>query len=327
MNRFTCPVLAVVMCLGLAQAQPSLAGDLEVGTGLAASSRAGHLAVAPGLSLRAQLDASADLADFSVQLRLEPRLELRGPDAANARFAPGLSEAYALWRSGNLDLSAGLERLPLETARLSVPYRLEPLDALGRRQGLLGVRATLYLDDWRLRPALLYRLQDARAGSSLSLRRSFASFELEGHLSYLARFGLGLTGSGLLGDTVLYGEAWLLTGPWEGRGALGASGYLGEALWTAELAYAPLPLSPESAAPQLLGQLGLPLGERGRFEASAGLALGSSALDSGALQLLALAAAGYALELGDEHLRLGLSFSHSELASLYGLEFSLGSSF
>lgn len=321
-------VLLAGLLLGWATAQPSLSGEVTVAAQLGVVSSGARLTVQPGLALRLHLAAEARPGPLRLRATLDPALRLSGAGAADAVFELGLSEAYLLWPSSALDLSAGLERLPLETARLSVPYRLEPLSEGGQPLGLLGVRASVYLNAWRLRPAVLYRAQDDQGGAALSVRRDFGGFELEAQASYLARrAALGLGGSGLAGETVVYGEAWLLSGPWEARGALGASGYLGPALWSAELAYTPLPLAPESVAPQLLGQLGLPLGQRGSLEANAGLALGSSALSPGERRLFVWAAAGYALELGDERLRVDLTVAHGEATTAYGLDLRLGSSF
>ncbi len=141
------------------------------------------------------------------------RADLRG-----LTFEPGLTEAYALSAQPDYDLSAGVERLPLETARLSIPFGVERTGARGVRQGVPGARASYYLGDWRLRGAVFY--QDALDAVTplVSARRSFGDFELEAHALYPREVVLGLGGSGLVADLVLYGEAWLLTDPLDGRG-------------------------------------------------------------------------------------------------------------
>ena len=122
----------------------------------------------------------------------------------------------------------------------------------------------------------------------MSVRREFDSFDLEAHLLYLNGFAAGLGGSGLVGDIVVYGEAWLLANPWDGRGALGASGFWGDLLWTLEAAYAADPLDTATETeldfeetllnlanpyPQLLGQLSLPVGDAGNLDLNVSLGL------------------------------------------------------
>jgi len=209
----------------------------------------------------------------------------------------GLSELYIAFslRSeaatllGALDLSLGLARLPLEYARLSLPFSLEPTGRFGQRQGVPGVQLTWYADDWRLRGALVYR---QGLVPLLSLRRSFGGFELEAHALYAEHPVFGLGGSGLIGDLVIYGEGWLLLTPLEARGALGLTGFWEDALWTLEAAWLPpaeklfsLRSDPLLAArPVVLGQLALPLGEAGSLSLFA-----SGAFDPDALRFTVLA--------------------------------------
>lgn len=92
-----------------------------------------------------------------------------------------------------------------------------------------------------------------------------------------------------MADLVLYGEAWLLPDPLEGRGAFGLNGNLDVGAWTLEAAYLPLggsslkgdadsgvgaqllkkhqagALAPR---PALLGQFAWPLGEAGDMSIS-----------------------------------------------------------
>ena len=195
-----------------------------------------------GLSLRGHLEADYELELLDFRLVLDPAVNLSDSDPENALVQYGLTELFARYDVNDIELSAGLERLPLETARLSAPFRLEPVGDLGQPLGLLGARATLFSGDWRIRSAALYRVQDEQLGAVVSVRREFSSFDLEAHVLYLDGFAAGLGGSGLLGEIVVYGEGWLLSDPWDARGALGLSGYWGDLLWTAEAAYAADPV-------------------------------------------------------------------------------------
>ena len=148
-----------VLSTSLAFAQLSYRGEVEVATDLFFASVNQTLTDTVGLSLRGHLEADYTLEPLDFRLVLATHcccLTSAGPDSA--RLEPGLTEAFALYRLDNVDLSAGLERLPLETARLSVPFRVEPVGKLGQPLGVLGARATVYLTDWRVRPALVYPL-------------------------------------------------------------------------------------------------------------------------------------------------------------------------
>jgi hypothetical protein len=207
---------------------------------------------------------------------------------------------------------------------LSVPYRLEPLGKTRQPLGLLGARASLYLDTWRIRPALVYRTQDGQVGGVLSARKDFSDFELETHITYLERFAASLAGSGLLGDTVIYGEGWLLTDPLDARGALGLSGFWGDALWTLEASYAENALvSTGEAFPQLLGQLNLPQGESSNLDINLGLGLTDSVLEPDSSALQGLASVRYTYSEADYQLSLGSGLIYSDLATLYNLRLSL----
>lgn len=247
------------------QAQFSVQGELE---GTVGSSLLEGVQAATFWTLAGHLEAAYALSaplDTSFTLVLDPSVRF-GDDVT---LEEGLTEAYALVRQGKLDLSVGVERLPLEVARLSVPFSVETRNARGLPEGVPGVRALWYPDllsvSWRVRGALLYTGRDTLFWDALtpllSVRGSFEGFELEATALYTQTLGAGslvtgLGGSGLLGETVLYGEAWLLTNPLEARGALGASGYLGDRLWTLEAAYTAPPPS-TAPAPQLAGQLTL----------------------------------------------------------------------
>jgi hypothetical protein len=237
-----------------------------------------------GLTLAAHLTVEADLEPLRATVVLDPSVRIGNGVPI---LEPGLTEAYVLWPQSDFDLSAGLERLALETARLSIPFGLEEVDARGLRQGVPGMRLSYYTGDWRVRGAAFYRIPAEQVVPLVSVSRSFGDFELEGHALYAGRAIAGLGGSGLVGDLVLYGEAWLLTDPLEGRGALGLNGYLDVLSWTLEAAYlspgegalkddpdaepgvAALQVLNQEPRPALLAQLALPLGEAGDMSLSA----------------------------------------------------------
>lgn len=208
--------------------------------------------------LGAHLEARYDLNPLRLQLVLDPGVRFSRSPTAEA----GLTELYALYREGELDVSLGLERLPLEVARLSVPYNLEPASLLGNRQGRWGARVGWNPQEARVRLAVLENA--GRPLPILSLRREFGSLELEAHLLYPTRWVLGLGGSGTAVGLVVYGETWLLLEPLEARYALGLSGSLGDGVWTLEGGYASfLPtLSPQHF---LAGQWVLPQSEDRRW--------------------------------------------------------------
>jgi hypothetical protein len=316
MNR----ILLLLPLLSLSLAQLSTSGEITLGVSPGVVSAQGSPQSTFAVTMSANFQARYNLAPVSFELVLDPQLSLAD---GSAQFEAGLTEAFIRYRVGAADITVGLERLPLEYARLSRPYSLEPIRASGQPQGLLGARAAFFTGDWRVRPALFYRLTDNQVGGALSVRRSFSQLELEAHLTYLERPGIGLGGSGLLGDTVLYGDLWLLFTPTEFRGALGASGFLGDSLWTLEAAYAPNPLvQPETPFPQLLGQLSIPQGASGSWEGAAGAGLVDS-LVTDEPRLVLLATAGYSYTTGDYLLFTGGALIHTEFATVYALELRL----
>lgn len=313
-------ILLLLPILSLSLAQLSTSGEITLGVSPGVISAQATPQSTFAVTMSASFQARYTLSPVTFELVLDPQLSLSDGDA---RFEPGVTEAFARYRAGAVDLTAGLERLPLEYARLSRPYSLEPIRASGQLQGLLGARAAFFTGDWRVRPALFYRLTDNQLGGALSVRRSFSQLELEAHLTYLERPGIGLGGSGLLGDTVLYGDLWLLFTPTEFRGALGASGFWGDALWTLEAAYAPNPLvQSETPFPQLLGQISIPQGMSGSWEGTAGAGLVNSLL-TGDSQLALLATAGYSHSADDYLLFTGGTFIHTEFATVYALQLRL----
>ncbi len=168
-------------------------------------------------------------------LRLDPGI-LAG---STTQYSWGLTEAYLEWRRPRFDLRLGVERIPLEVARLTLPFSIEAVDVLGTRQGRLGARINWYPDQaTRVRLALLE--DGGSLQPSMSLRRAFTSFEVEAHaLAFGAgRTALGVGASGLVHNLVVYGEVWALTAPSETRYAVGVSGSIADGLWTVEAGYA-----------------------------------------------------------------------------------------
>lgn len=175
-----------------------------------------------------------------------------------------------------------------------------------------------YLDDWRVRGAVFYQDALDTVTPLVSARRSFGDFELEAHALYSQEIVIGLGGSGLVAELVLYGEAWLLTDPLDGRGAVGLSGYLDAGSWTLEAAYLspgeaslkddpdaePQRLSaaqadPSGTRPAVLGQLAWPLGDAGDSSVSF---FGSTFFDPDAVR--AQASAMYSLTTNDREMSL-----------------------
>jgi hypothetical protein len=213
--------------------------------------------------LRALVHVEAQHARDGVtfNLTLDPGvlLDLSGFGATG--WAWGVTEAYAQHRRGAFDLRVGIERLPLETARLMIPFSVEEVDLLGTRLGRAGARLLWSPDAaTRIRAALLE--QAGALYPALSLRRQFASFEIEAHALSLpaGRTAVGVGGSGLVGTLVVYGEVWALTTPAETRYAVGISGSIHDGLWMVEAgnaaAAAVARLIPDAGvAPQIAGQI------------------------------------------------------------------------
>lgn len=196
-------------------------------------------------------------AVFNLTLDPGVLLDPSGPGA----WTSGLTEAYLQMRRGPVDFRLGIERLPLETARLMIPFSVEDVDIIGTRLGRSGVRLIWNPDaSTRVRGALLEDGGTLRP--VLSLRRQFPSFELEAHALALAggRAAVGLSGSGLVGRLVVYGEVWELTTPAEIRSAVGVSGSISNGIWTLEAgnaaAAAVARLIPDPGVmPQVAGQI------------------------------------------------------------------------
>ncbi len=250
------PLLILFACLAtsLSFAQFGYRGELILG---ADTTVIPGLTESVGWTLAAHLEADYELEPLTFSLQLDPSLRVSDPVTAEL----GLTEAYVAAPVGDIELSAGVERLPLEYARLTLPFNVERVNRRGVRLGVPGVRAVLYADPYRVRGALFY--EDVLT-PLVSVRRSFGEFELEATALYRDGFVAGVGGSGAVGDLVVYGEGWFLTDSADVRGAFGVTGFLGSRLWTVEAAYAPLiteafergeDLLP--AAPRLAGQMAL----------------------------------------------------------------------
>ena len=187
-----------------------------------------------------RLEVSVELnRRWRAAFTFEPRLQAgftAGDEAVSG--SAGFTEGYIAYRTGAADLLAGRLLMPLETARLAAPYSLTPPDAAGRREGLFGARADVYVGSSRLQAGAL-QLGD-RWTAAVSLRRAFAGWEATGHLVAQEQGPVaGLGFSSLVGQVVAYGEVWSVPGETALRFGAGARGFLGALLWTAEIARAP----------------------------------------------------------------------------------------
>jgi hypothetical protein len=305
-----------------ALAQFSVRAEITVATEAAIASRNRLDRTNVGLDLRGHVEAAWDLGGPTLRATLDPVARVDDAGARAARFEPGVTEALLSIPADAAELRIGLLQQPVQTARLSVPFRIEAMNAVGMPEGVLGAAGTIYLDTWRLRPAALYRTRDGAWGGGISVRRDFRDFDLETHLYRLDRVALGLGGSGLVGDTVLYGEAWLLSDPWVGRGAAGASGFAGAALWTLEAAYAPLGSGGASAVPQFLGRIDAPLDGGAGIAIDAGVGYAGTAGMSGP-DLNARGSVRLYRADPDSTASIAASVDHGALSTRYALRVSL----
>ncbi len=240
---------------GLARAMGAPA--MDVSTDLQADVR-GEIG---GFVVHHHVDAGAPQLLGVLESRVEARMDPKGPVAAFPEWwaeataeprwvldltkAGGKTEASVVWTRGlagfrfpAVDLYVGRFGLPLETARLTLPYTLTPPDEAGRRPGADGIRADVYLKAGRLQ---LVGAWDGEAWTPVvGWRRAALGWELTGHL-LRSESGLvaGAGWSGLAGSTVVYGEGWRVAGEAGIRFSVGATGYVGDLLWTAEVARAP----------------------------------------------------------------------------------------
>ncbi|WP_324670049.1 hypothetical protein [Geochorda subterranea] len=159
-----------------------------------------------------------------------------------------LEEATVSWQRDAWMASAGRERLPLEAARLLLPFAVEPVSPSGLRVGVWGARLACAEGPTRLRLAVVEDVHHAgRALPVVSVRRQGGAAEVEGHVAWTdegAAPVAGVTASGLVRDLVVYGELWHAR---DGRYVVGVSGFWGDALWTVEAGRV---LSPDGLAVQ-----------------------------------------------------------------------------
>ena len=265
--------LALLLLLaGLAHGQGlSVRGEAGIDTGVRYTSLAGAQAIGVPVVVRALLEVDADLAEsISFHGVLLPAIG-SGARPDEPLLSLGLQEAYLEMRTGGVDLSAGFQRLPLAQMRLLTPLSIEPTLATGEPRGPLTVRVHAYTGPWRIRGAAVGVTGDdllpEGAGGLASLRFESSLATIEGHGLWSVRPAAGLTASASVGSLVVYGEGWLLADPWEGRGGIGVTGYLGEWLWTAESAWAPAGGGLRAVAmPALAANLSRPLGFDGSVD-------------------------------------------------------------
>ena len=193
-----------------------------------------------GLSGSREQDAGSTVLEWHVTANPSLHFDMTrgsGPGETGWRvssrpFDWAVEEAYLALQRGEWVFSAGRERLPLEVARLSLPYSMEPFTQDGVRLGRWGVRVTRSSGPTRLRIAALEDAGHIRP--VVSLRWQGEGVELEGHALLAAddaQGAAGVTASGVIGELVAYGEVW--HGP-EWRFVGGLSGIWQETLWTVE---------------------------------------------------------------------------------------------
>ncbi|HEX7003747.1 MAG TPA: hypothetical protein VF168_06140 [Trueperaceae bacterium] len=221
--------------------------------------------------VRARVELEAELAT-GVTFRTVLLPAFGSGQQPNEPFASlGLQEAHVDFRSDGVDIVAGFQRLPLTQLRLLEPVTIEPRLRSGEPRGPLAVTALGYAGSWRVRGAVIGVRGDdlvpREFGGLASVRFESALVTVEGHALWTVRPAAGLTASASVDALVLYGEGWLLARPWSFRGGLGASGYVGDWLWTAEAGWAPaIGRLRSPARPAVAANLSRPLGLSGSVE-------------------------------------------------------------
>ena len=79
------------------------------------------------VSLKAHLEGDLSFDELGFFLVLDPSVTVN--DKSELEGEIGLTEVYGRYQVGEFDISAGFERLPLETARLSVPFSLSEVSS------------------------------------------------------------------------------------------------------------------------------------------------------------------------------------------------------
>lgn len=333
-------LIGLTTALLLAAATPAAAqpgplhvrGEVGVDAGVAATWISGVRDTRVPLTVRGRVEAELPLGgDLRLRGLASPAIAV-GTEGDDPELVPGVQEALVAWRGRRVDLSAGLERWPLGELRLAPALRLDDRLATGEPRGLLGARATAYLHPWRLRVGLAAPTGDDlvpdRVGAAAAARLDVAQVTLEAHAFSTERAGGGLTVSGTAGELVAYGEAWLLAEPWTARGGAGLTGYLGDLLWTAELAWAPPDGGLRAAARPALRLSGRDaVGRDGSLEAGAGLAFPISRTDPERRVALLDAYLVWTVDRPDATLTLRPSAAHGDGVTRLGATLSLTSYF
>ena len=247
-----------------------VAGQADPGRAAGASSLEWRLAGEAGLQataalpgpgqvlLDAFLDVEASRGPLRWRLMADPAVPwmVEGEGLAPAQVEWALQEASVSWRGGPWQASAGRQRLPLETARLLVPFAVETLSRTGLRLGVWGGQLVWAEGSTRLRMAWVKgEGPGQQPGPVVSLRVQGAGVEVEGHAAAVQPGGqasVGLAASGLVGVLVAYAEVW--HGP-DGRYVGGLSGLWGESLWTVEAGRAAWPVGSDAVGPAAAASL------------------------------------------------------------------------
>ena len=235
--------IALLLLLGLATGQNlTVRGEVGLDSGVFVTAAGGEALTHVPALVRSRLELNAELAgDIEFDSALLPAFGA-GAGGDEPFLSLGLQEAFFTLRSSDNDLSVGFQRLPLGQMRLVEPLSLERRLPTGEPGGPLMLRLSHYSGEWRTNAVLLAVSGDGLLpdgpGGVLSLRRETPAFTVEGHALWTVRPALGVTASGSLDSLVVYGEGWLLAEPWDVRGGLGLSSYLGEWLLAFEAAWA-----------------------------------------------------------------------------------------
>jgi len=326
-------ILLLTASLAVAQpAPPSLHGEVGVDTGVQ------HVATELGartrvpLRIRARLELDAPLtSNVTLEAVALPALGA-GLDEDDPLLRHGLQEALLRVRLRDLDLTAGLERWPLGELRLAPAVTLDARMEGGEPRGLLGARATVFLHPWRARVGLATPTGDDllpdRWGGVVSVRLDAGAATVEAHAFATERPGAGLTVSATAGAYVVFGEAWLLVDPWDGRGGVGVSGYAGDLLWTVEGSWAPEDGAlRRSARPALRASGSVPVGRDGSLEIGVGAALPASSRVPSERAVVVDGAATYTIDRPDATLTVRPTVRHGNGVTAAGATLSLTSYF
>ncbi len=304
-----------------AAAQPRVRGEVELRSGSTWTEFGGTWSSLLTVVYRAHLEVEASLGPLELRVVADPSVRLRegGPDAATLDLP--VPEAFLRLAAGPVDVDAGRLRTAVGTARLLQPYAHDARSEAGVAVGWWGARATAYLDLWRLRGLAFVRTDDGGIGGLLSVRRDLGVADVEAHVRWLDTLAIGLGASGTIGDLIVYGEGWLLEAPWRGRGAIGLSGFAGDALWTAEVGYAPAPVAGGAVLPLAAARVDVPLEDGWSLGVDGGIAyVSADASRTGAETLVGLGGVGLRLDEADGGVSLRVTATRTDLATVVGFE-------